>query len=440
MNGYYIVSFVYHLMWMIVTVTVLNCLFVRRFVCWIADGIVSVLFAGIFAVNEVVVGHVFSHTLCWIAGIATGILACCCYRGKKHHLMSTAMLCIIMMTLLELLSVSGVQYMSWMVFKRGSPIIRAGQDRGFFLIIWTIIYAVLAICIRKKRRLQVEEKRIYLLIDLFNVIGCLMTVYFTNVYVSLFDYKIIIIWILFVASTVILFMCITWMNIAAMERRAKDLIQMKNQMLEKNLNVLAEDRKRIEVMRHDLKKHLILIEEMARKGDSRKILDYVEPMTEKVVLCENVRWTGVYLVDAVIHYMKDYAASHNCPMEITSDGLEGIQDESEPFCLLLFNLLENAVEACDKIEQGDRWIRLVISKNNQTIGLQIKNPIVEKPIYKDERFQSSKKEGQLHGWGLESVRQIVERLNGYLGFKVDECTFEVYLNFSYREDKSYGAN
>ena len=49
---------------------------------------------------------------------------------------------------------------------------------------------------------------------------------------------------------------------------------------------------------------------------------------------------------------------------------------------------------------------------------------------KNTKFYTSKKEKDEHGWGIESVKQIVRKYNGEIDFKYDKDFFEVEIIIS----------
>ena len=59
-----------------------------------------------------------------------------------------------------------------------------------------------------------------------------------------------------------------------------------------------------------------------------------------------------------------------------------------------------------------------------------KNTSIYKPYEKNTKFYTSKKEKDEHGWGIESVKQIVRKYNGEIDFKYDKDFFEVEIIIS----------
>ena len=61
---------------------------------------------------------------------------------------------------------------------------------------------------------------------------------------------------------------------------------------------------------------------------------------------------------------------------------------------------------------------------------KVKNTSIYKPYEKNTKFYTSKKEKDEHGWGIESVKQIVRKYNGEIDFKYDKDFFEVEIIIS----------
>ncbi|MEG0592524.1 MAG: ATP-binding protein [Coprobacillus sp.] len=88
------------------------------------------------------------------------------------------------------------------------------------------------------------------------------------------------------------------------------------------------------------------------------------------------------------------------------------------FCVLLGNLLENAVYGCKNVEQ-DRKITLKIGQTTSNIiVLEIKNPYVGSIKKVNDKFMSSRHSGE--GQGLKSVRLIAEKYNGFIKVNYDD--------------------
>ncbi|MFR9164035.1 MAG: ATP-binding protein [Lachnospiraceae bacterium] len=95
---------------------------------------------------------------------------------------------------------------------------------------------------------------------------------------------------------------------------------------------------------------------------------------------------------------------------------------------LLGNLLDNALEACDKMEPQDRWIQIVIRQMGNASFIKVSNTCAQKPERIGEEFVSGK-QGTLHGIGTKSIREIVERYGGVQETGYKEGIFFMTISF-----------
>lgn len=94
-------------------------------------------------------------------------------------------------------------------------------------------------------------------------------------------------------------------------------------------------------------------------------------------------------------------------------------------CILLGNLLDNAIEAEEKLE-GMREINLCI-REEKMIYIKIKNRIGPDEVGNTTR--TTKENEEFHGFGLQSVNEIVDKYNGII--QIEKCSnyFEVEIFF-----------
>lgn len=92
-------------------------------------------------------------------------------------------------------------------------------------------------------------------------------------------------------------------------------------------------------------------------------------------------------------------------------------------------MLDNAIEACEAVEEGKRWIEVSLQQQGEMSFIIIGNSIEKKPDIKNG-FPVSHKPGEnIHGLGLKSVNRNVKYHGGDLQFEIEENVFRVYLSF-----------
>ena len=166
-------------------------------------------------------------------------------------------------------------------------------------------------------------------------------------------------------------------------------------------------------VRHNMKNNLVSILAYAENGDNEKIIRFVnEIMEEGGIKTSTVTNSGNIVIDSLIGYWyveakkvgKDFSVNLNIPMEMPFRGAD--------ICLILGNLLENAVEAAQKAE-GKKYIRLHMKYDKNNLLLFVENNYKGVLIKtKDKRLKSTKTDAGNHGVGLSSVYRIAAKYHG----------------------------
>lgn len=166
-------------------------------------------------------------------------------------------------------------------------------------------------------------------------------------------------------------------------------------------------------VRHNMKNNLVSILTYAENGDNEKIIRFVnEIMEEGGIKTSTVTNSGNIVIDSLIGYWYveakkvgiDFSVNLNIPMEMPFRGAD--------ICLILGNLLENAVEAAQKAE-GKKYIRLHMKYDKNNLLLFVENNYKGVLIKtKDKRLKSTKTDAGNHGVGLSSVYRIAAKYHG----------------------------
>ena len=96
-------------------------------------------------------------------------------------------------------------------------------------------------------------------------------------------------------------------------------------------------------------------------------------------------------------------------MILSVNDLSGLTMGEEDLVTLLVNLLDNAVEACEKLEER-RIIRFKMVLEDGELILSVSNPVAEPVIIDGKKIATTKKDGRNHGIGLLNVNGVIERL------------------------------
>lgn len=192
---------------------------------------------------------------------------------------------------------------------------------------------------------------------------------------------------------------------------------------------ITEHNHAIKAQRHDLRHHIAAIKGYSSSNNKEGLNSYLDkllkdiPSEDGIILCEN------FAVNAVASHYFSLARKHgiNISARIAIPAENGIVQDSD-LCIIIGNLLENAIEACKKVTPNERFIRINSRMNYGTLIITMDNSFYGKLNNSEGVFLSTKREGE--GTGLSSVIAISKKYGGEARFEAKDNVFlsSVYLN------------
>jgi len=164
----------------------------------------------------------------------------------------------------------------------------------------------------------------------------------------------------------------------------------------------------IRKFKHDIKEHLIAINELAKNNQLKAVTEYLDDLLYNVEDIELIfeKITGSSIIDANLHHLK--LKYQHLDIDFEWEGVipQGIKMSNRHLTDLFTNLLKNAFEAVSKGD-GEKYISIYIKKDEQFLYINIKNN--HKNIFKqdDDHFETIKSDKQNHGFGLKTIKNIV---------------------------------
>ncbi len=178
--------------------------------------------------------------------------------------------------------------------------------------------------------------------------------------------------------------------------------------------------------RHDLRQNIRVINGCIESGDIEYLRDYITQYGESLPpentrsFCKNAP------VDAVLRFYSDRAFMRSVDFE-AEVRIEKSPVPEHELCVLLGNLLENAIDAASAAPEN-RYVNAHICQNGSILTVTVDNTSIQPPVRQDGALVSTKRDGQ--GIGTRSVAIIAERYNGDARFEWRDGVFyaSVMLN------------
>lgn len=203
----------------------------------------------------------------------------------------------------------------------------------------------------------------------------------------------------------------------------KNILEVKNKTIVEQYQELDENYRKYRCLVHDEKYLLNYIAQCIQNGKIKEVQMVIQKRQNQFV--EKVYWTGINIIDNVIALEKRKIEQQNIEFQLDADVTDIIMDEMD-FIILFENVFNNAIEAVTKCT-GERKIKVFIKNINDTLLLKVWNSSSKLPTIKGKKFVTDKNDSSGHGWGVESVKYIVEKYEGEVIFRYDDSFFEVVI-------------
>lgn len=175
---------------------------------------------------------------------------------------------------------------------------------------------------------------------------------------------------------------------------------------------------------HNIKHELIYICNCLEENKISCAYESSKKYLKKFNLIERKIWTGYSSFDFVLNYKKAEIDRKRINFSLDID-IHQIEIPEDDLMIILGNLLDNAMEAAEKCE--NKYIKLKSRNINNMLLLKIENSSTQLPQVKNGVFISNKKNKNEHGFGIESVKRIVDEHEGEIHFQYSENYFQVEI-------------
>lgn len=232
----------------------------------------------------------------------------------------------------------------------------------------------------------------------------------------------------------ILLIILTYVMMASMIRdqlrinqyeQTEKILSVQVKSFEKTIQVMEQNEKKMNILQHDLRHYENSIRELLQDRnieDAMKMLGGIENIMESV---DSVTYCSDRALNAVFVFYIELAHKEGCKVTTKIDPLKKLPVDTAELCIVFSNALENAINACKKIEDlSKREIKIIcIEKNNFAIGIY--NTYAEPVFFSDAGLPVSDQEG--HGYGTQSIQTFAQKHHAVLDYDVTEKWFKLRL-------------
>lgn len=226
-------------------------------------------------------------------------------------------------------------------------------------------------------------------------------------------------WELIICNTILLFVDVVSVflfNYLEQQHKAISDNIILRQSMKTQLDNVEAWRKAYEGQRkqtHDFQNQLLVIHGLVeRQAPKSEILGYIERLQHIDSNSTMIVHTHRTAVDIILNQKYAIAESKMIRFVTQLDDLSSFPLQDDALIVVLSNLIDNAIEACEKIEDSrKRFILLKMKVEPQASFLRIENATALPVIIHNNRIVSTKKNPAEHGFGLQNVVAVLDQRN-----------------------------
>lgn len=351
------------------------------------------------------------------------------FKGSPSELIITSGTAVLLLALCDVCAFTiigkllGINYKLLVIRNNVSRLLGVLTAKMLYIIIATFI-----LFFKKKYKIFIHKHELILIIITILLSGVQISLIRNIIYDQKKIYNLFLIILLCVLILdIILYHTMIYIGKKNVEEKNYSLMQKHIELQKESIHALEQKYDETAKIRHDIKNYISLALNMAEQKKYTELVQFLENLLdEKINSITSYIKTKRSVLGAILNSKLSKAKSNNIEMQcyILSE-FENISDMD--IGILLANLLDNAIEACER----NRLHSEIIVKTWDEAGyyfLEIGNTVESNILNNNPQLQTNKDNAEIHGVGLRSVRDIVKKYEGMISFEQKGNIFNVYVS------------
>ena len=205
------------------------------------------------------------------------------------------------------------------------------------------------------------------------------------------------------------------------EKQAYNRLETKNDYYEK----VEESQNQIRRLYHDMNNHLYNIQMMNKSSEDAS--DYIVSLQNELKEARKTRVSGNSLFDIIVDEKMNICKNKGIEFDIDVDSKNTGFIKNMDMSSILANILDNAIEACDKMTSNKKYIKLTSMWADDMFVIICENSKENEVKKIGDRFITDKLNKSEHGIGIKSVEKSVKNYDGNMMIFCDGNLFKVKI-------------
>lgn len=195
--------------------------------------------------------------------------------------------------------------------------------------------------------------------------------------------------------------------------KANAVYEKQADMLKNYIQEQAERGRAFRREQHDFHNKLLSIRKSIMNDERKKALRQIDGILGQdfAERKQKIAGSGNDIIDTMLQFKCAKAKLHGIEVRADAFAMQELPVSDEDLCIILGNMFDNAIEACEKV--SERWIRISVGFRKNGLVVVVENPF-DGVLKRDARgnILSAKADSEHHGYGLLSIEKTVKKYDG----------------------------
>ena len=201
----------------------------------------------------------------------------------------------------------------------------------------------------------------------------------------------------------------------------ESMMEYQNQVVKKQVEEVQNLYLTMRGWRHDYHNHIQALKAQLGMGQYELATEYLGRLEEDLDDIRQMVESGNVSLDAILNSKLSYAEKKEISLNFKATVPQKLTVSDIDLCVLIGNLIDNAVEACEKLPVKDRFLRLYIGVFRKQLYISVTNATNELVRKLDDEYITTKRGN--HGHGLKRINNTVEKYGGFINRKNEPGVF-----------------
>ena len=284
-----------------------------------------------------------------------------------------------------------------------------------------IVYVICGIKEMKLPKLSFDTGKFLVIIPLSSIVICCIAINIVqNSKNGLVNIMCLVIIIMTITSNVLMFKMFLKVIDTLSDNYEKEMLLQEAEAKEQYYQEVEQSNREVRKIKHDLKNMLLAI--CGKAKEQNEVSEEIYKIMKELDQSDKKIFTSNVVINTIMNHKISQAKQLEIKTDVNIKVSKAVSLNYKDAGILLGNILDNAMEACEKIRKEKRWIKIDMFHQKNTLFIKVCNSKTKEPVNINK---SSKRDVHNHGIGVSSIKSIVNKYDGYIEFADKGEKFEV---------------